>query len=41
VRDIEKIVRAETAMWGQPDFDSYMFHAIDRNGSDGKMNQNV
>jgi predicted metalloprotease with PDZ domain len=25
VRDIEKIVRAETAMWGAPDFDSYTF----------------
>ena len=25
VRDIEKIVRAETAMWGPPDFDSYTF----------------
>ena len=28
VRDVEKIVRAETAMWGAPDFDAYtfMFH---------------
>ena len=25
VRDIERIVRAETAMWGPPDFDSYTF----------------
>ena len=25
VRDIEKIVRAETAMWGQPEFNSYTF----------------
>jgi predicted metalloprotease with PDZ domain len=25
VRDIEKIVRAETAMWGPPEFDSYTF----------------
>lgn len=25
VRDIERIVRAETAMWGAPDFDSYTF----------------
>ena len=25
VRDIEKIVRAETAMWGAPDFESYTF----------------
>ncbi len=25
VRDVEKIVRAETAMWGVPDFDSYTF----------------
>ena len=25
VRDIEKIVRAETAMWGAPEFDSYTF----------------
>lgn len=25
VRDIEKIVRAETTMWGQPEFESYTF----------------
>src|SRR2546421_2126015 len=25
VRDIEKIVRAETSMWGPPEFDSYTF----------------
>ncbi len=25
VRDIEKIVRAQTAMWGPPEFDSYTF----------------
>jgi predicted metalloprotease with PDZ domain len=25
VRDLEKIVRAETAMWGAPEFDSYTF----------------
>lgn len=25
VRDIERIVRAETALWGPPDFDSYTF----------------
>lgn len=38
VRDLEKVVRAETAMWGPPEFDSYtfMFHfANDRNSSDG------
>jgi predicted metalloprotease with PDZ domain len=38
VRDIEKIVRAETAMWGVPEFDSYtfMFHfAADDRSSDG------
>src|SRR5438876_8209647 len=36
VRDLEKIVRAETAMWGPPEFDSYtfLFHfaADDRDG---------
>jgi len=38
VRDIEKIVRAETAMWGQPEFDSYTFllhFAADDRSSDG------
>ena len=38
VRDIEKIVRAQTAMWGQPDFDSYTFlihFAADDHSGDG------
>jgi predicted metalloprotease with PDZ domain len=38
VRDIEKIVRAETRMWGVPDFDSYTFlihFANDNRSSDG------
>ena len=38
VRDIEKIVRAETAMWGPPEFDSYTFlihFAADDNSGDG------
>lgn len=38
VRDIEKIVRAETAMWGPPDFDSYTFlihFAADDTSGDG------
>jgi len=38
VRDLEKIVRAETAMWGPPEFDSYtfLFHfANDGKSSDG------
>jgi predicted metalloprotease with PDZ domain len=38
VRDIEKIVKAETAMWGQPEFDSYTFlvhFAADGRSSDG------
>src|SRR5258706_8794419 len=38
VRDIEKIVRAETAMWGPPEFDSYTFlvhFANDAHSSDG------
>jgi predicted metalloprotease with PDZ domain len=38
VRDIEKIVRAETAMWGAPEFDSYTFllhFANDSHSSDG------
>lgn len=38
VRDIEKIVRAETAMWGVPEFDSYtfLFHfAADDHSGDG------
>jgi predicted metalloprotease with PDZ domain len=38
VRDIEKIVRAETAMWGPPEFDSYTFlihYAADHHSGDG------
>jgi predicted metalloprotease with PDZ domain len=38
VRDIEKIVRAEVAMWGPPDFDSYSFlihFAADDRSGDG------
>jgi predicted metalloprotease with PDZ domain len=38
VRDIEKIVRAETAMWGPPDFDEYTFlihFAADDESGDG------
>jgi len=38
VRDIEKIVRAETAMWGPPEFDSYTFlihFAADDTSGDG------
>ena len=38
VRDIEKIVRAETSMWGPPEFDSYTFllhFANDGHSSDG------
>jgi predicted metalloprotease with PDZ domain len=38
VRDIEKIVRAETAMWGPPEFDSYTFlihFAADDKSGDG------
>jgi len=38
VRDIEKVVRAETAMWGPPEFDSYTFlihFAGDGHSSDG------
>jgi predicted metalloprotease with PDZ domain len=38
VRDIEKIVRAETAMWGAPEFESYTFlvhFANDRHSNDG------
>ena len=37
-RDIEKIVRAETAMWGPPEFDSYSFlihFAADDHSADG------
>jgi predicted metalloprotease with PDZ domain len=38
VRDIEKIVRAETAMWGTPEFDEYTFlihFAADDHSGDG------
>lgn len=38
VRDIEKIVKAETALWGAPEFDSYTFlihFAADGHSSDG------
>jgi predicted metalloprotease with PDZ domain len=38
VRDIEKIVHAETAMWGPPEFDSYTFlihFAADQHSGDG------
>jgi predicted metalloprotease with PDZ domain len=38
VRDIEKIVRAETSMWGPPEFDSYTFlihFAADDKSGDG------
>ena len=38
VRDIEKIVKAETAMWGPPEFDSYTFlvhFAADGHSNDG------
>ncbi len=38
VRDIEQIVKAETAMWGAPEFDSYTFlihFAADGHSSDG------
>jgi len=38
VRDIEKIVRAETAMWGPPELDSYTFlihFAADDHSGDG------
>jgi len=38
VRDMEKIVRAETAMWGAPEFDSYTFllhFAADDRSGDG------
>lgn len=38
VRDLEKVVRTETAMWGAPEFDSYTFlihFANDGHSSDG------
>jgi predicted metalloprotease with PDZ domain len=43
VRDLEKIVRAETRMWGTPDFDSYTFlihFANDNRSSDGMEHLN-
>src|SRR3989441_13134113 len=43
VRDIEKIVRAETKMWGTPEFDSYtfLFHfAADNRSGDGMEHLN-
>jgi predicted metalloprotease with PDZ domain len=43
VKDIEKIVRAETAMWGAPEFDSYTFllhFAADDRSSDGMEHLN-
>ena len=43
VRDLEKIVRAETAMWGPPEFDSYtfLFHfAADDRSGDGMEHLN-
>jgi predicted metalloprotease with PDZ domain len=43
VRDIEKIVRAETKMWGAPEFDSYTFllhFAADDRSSDGMEHLN-
>jgi predicted metalloprotease with PDZ domain len=43
VRDIEKIVRAEVAMWGPPEFDSYTFllhFAADDHSGDGMEHLN-
>jgi len=43
VRDIEKIVRAQIRMWGQPEFDSYTFlihYAADDRSSDGMEHLN-
>src|SRR4051812_34488788 len=43
IRDVEKIVRAETAMWGPPEFQSYtfLFHfANDGRSSDGMEHLN-
>lgn len=43
VRDIEKIVRAETRMWGQPEFESYTFlihFAADDRSGDGMEHLN-
>ncbi len=38
VRDVEKIVRAQIAMWGPPDFEDYTFlihYAADDHSGDG------
>lgn len=43
IRDIEKIVRAQIAMWGQPEFDSYTFlihFAADDRSGDGMEHLN-
>ena len=43
VRDIEKIVRAQIRMWGQPEFDSYTFlihYAADDHSGDGMEHLN-
>ena len=43
IRDVEKIVRAETKMWGTPEFDNYtfMFHfAADDRSGDGMEHLN-
>jgi predicted metalloprotease with PDZ domain len=43
VRDIEKIVKAQTAMWGPPDFESYTFllhFAADDHSGDGMEHLN-
>jgi len=43
VRDVEKIVRAETKLWGTPEFDSYtfLFHfAADNRSGDGMEHLN-
>jgi predicted metalloprotease with PDZ domain len=43
VRDIEKIVRAQTAMWGAPEFESYTFlihFAADDHSGDGMEHLN-
>lgn len=43
VKDIEKIVRAQTAMWGPPEFDTYTFlihFAADDHSSDGMEHLN-
>ncbi len=39
VRDIEKIVRAETTMWGAPEFDSYTF--LIHFANDGRSNDGM